>query len=646
MQFFNVCISFILNIISEPGEKGGSSNTLPADNKLALDFTFKQPTTNYTCNLLMRNEDKSDIRIYKIIVTAAPKPIRGILEMKCPAGEELKQQIPIVNNTDRDWNIKATLTYDASKNGPGIFTGNKDLMVKKKSTINYVLGFQPQVAESEVEGKLVLMNQITNDHYEYELNGKAEEPLSKSHILINCIAKRPEKRVIEIQNLYNRPVTYEVETDLINSEGLTKFTIDAGKIYKYNLTVTPVMGGVYTGSITFFEENDKHKYIWYTVCINTDKPRCEKIIELTTFVRKTLAFEISLYNPLKEAVTYEIAIEGEALTGENLFQLMPLQTGVYELRFTPLRAFKGRGSIAFIQERLGELWYELSLISENKPVERLSTLKAELGKFSQHEVILENPSNLNVQVFHRVSNPNNFDVLPDIINLPALSAVSAYIRYTPSDLEINETGEVIFESEDIGVWYFMVFGVGLPPTKFDPRVVSCGLHKDLSQSINFKNPFKDPITVSITLEAFDKNKDVFQLLLRKNKIQVQGLSIFQIPLLFAPREINEYQCEIIVFMNEKIQWRYPIKGVTESFLNNVTFNFKVKSRETFTDELKINLPGLPKELCKETFNLEIDNIPQEFVNLVNKSFKITPIKTSLISPDDQLRYKVLNNKYH
>ena len=589
----------------------------------------------------MRSEDKSDIRIYKLVVSSSPKPIRGIIELKCPAGEELKQQIPFVNNTDKDWQIKASLSYDVARNGAGIFTGVKDLQVKKKSAVNYILGFQPQVAESEVEGKLVLINQITNDHYEYELNGKAEEPLSKSHILINCIARRPEKRVIEVPNPYkDRAVTYEVETDLINTEGATKFTVDAGKIYKYQLTVTPVMGGVYTGSITFFEEQDKHKYIWYTVCINTDKPRSEKTIELSTHVRKTLAFEISLSNPLKEALTYEIAIEGEGLTGDTLLNVLPLQTCVYELRFTPLRAFKGRGSVAFIQEKLGELWYELSLIAENKPVERLSTLKAELGKFSQHEIQLENPSGFNVEVSHRVSNPNNFDVIPDIIIIPPMSAVSAYIRYTPSDLEVNETGEVIFDSEEIGNWYFMVFGVGLPPTKFDPKVISCGLNKDLSQSINFKNPFKDPIVITISMEAVDKNKEVFQLLLRKNKVTVQGLSVFQIPLLFAPREINEYQCEIIVFMNEKIQWRYPIKGVTESFLNNVSYNFKVKSRETLIDELKIVLPGLPKELCKETFNLEIDNIPQEFLTLINKSFKITPIKTTLNDIEDHLRFKV------
>lgn len=624
--------------------KSIKESTMSSDNRLSMDFSFKQPITNFTCNVLLRSEDRSDIRIYKLVVTSSPKPIRGAIELKCPAGEELKQQIPIVNNSERDWVIRATLTYDVSKYGHGVFTGQKELTVKKKTASAYVLGFQPHNADCEFEGRLVLVNQITNDNYDYELIGKSEEPLSKSHILINCIARRPEKRIIDIPNPYkDRSVTYIVETDLINTEGLSKFTIDPARTFKYSLTVTPVMGGLYTGSITFFEEQDKRRYIWYTVCINTDKPRSEKTIELSTHIRKTVAFEITLTNPLKEALTYEIAIEGECLSGDNLVNIPGHQSVIYELRFTPLRAFKGKGSIAFIQEKLGEIWYELLLFSENKPVDRLPTLRAELGKFSQHQVYLENPSAMTIHVNHHVSNPNNFDVVPDNLIIPPMSQISAWIRYTPSDLEVNETGEVIFTSEEIGNWYYMVFGVGLPPTKFDERLVSCGLNKDLSESINFKNPFKDPITVTVSMEVDEKNKGVFQLLLRKTKVTVQGLTVFQIPVLFTPREINEYHCEVSVLMNDKIQWRYPIKGVTESFLNNLSFSFKVKSRETLIDELNIQLPGLPQELCKETFMLEIDNIPQEFMSLIQKSFKITALKSTLNHPEDNLRYKVTFN---
>lgn len=47
----------------------------------------------------------------------------------------------------------------------------------------------------------------------------------------------------------------------------------------------------------------------------------------------------------------------------------------------------------------------------------------------------------------------------------------------------------------------MAFGIGIPPTKFEPRVMSVGLNKDYSTTIHFKNPFKESINVTVTMEA-------------------------------------------------------------------------------------------------------------------------------------------------
>jgi len=53
------------------------------------------------------NENKTDIRVYKIVVSVFPRAIRATLEMKCPVGEEIKQDIPIINGSDsKDWLMK------------------------------------------------------------------------------------------------------------------------------------------------------------------------------------------------------------------------------------------------------------------------------------------------------------------------------------------------------------------------------------------------------------------------------------------------------------------------------------------------------------------------------------------------------------
>lgn len=82
----------------------------------------------------------------------------------------------------------------------------------------------------------------------------------------------------------------------------------------------------------------------------------------------------------------------------------------------------------------------------------------------------------------------------------------------PSSLDVTEKGEVHFSTQEIGGWKYLCFGLGISPTPFEPRVVSVGLNKDYSSTIHFKNPFKDTIPISISMEAEGENCDVFKLL--------------------------------------------------------------------------------------------------------------------------------------
>jgi hypothetical protein len=46
----------------------------------------------------------------------------------------------------------------------------------------------------------------------------------------------------------------------------------------------------------------------------------------------------------------------------------------------PLKIGKSKGTIAFVSERLGEIWYEINLHAEDSGIIRLPMLKCELGK--------------------------------------------------------------------------------------------------------------------------------------------------------------------------------------------------------------------------------------------------------------------------
>ena len=51
---------------------------------------FKNPIKDYSFQILIKNKFLTDIRIYKVVVTIVPKPIKAILELKVPLGDEIK----------------------------------------------------------------------------------------------------------------------------------------------------------------------------------------------------------------------------------------------------------------------------------------------------------------------------------------------------------------------------------------------------------------------------------------------------------------------------------------------------------------------------------------------------------------------------
>ena len=79
--------------------------------------------------------------------------------------------------------------------------------------------------------------------------------------------------------------------------------------------MTPLLGGVYTASITFIDQDER--FFWWTVEVRTESPRPERTIPMTAFVRKGTVAEIVLNNPLSEGIVFEVFYSGEGLLGEN-----------------------------------------------------------------------------------------------------------------------------------------------------------------------------------------------------------------------------------------------------------------------------------------------------------------------------------------
>ena len=292
-------------------------------------------------------------------MTAIPQMIKAQLEFVVPARGSVTQEIPIVNNSEKDWLVKANLTKNSKDRNGGFGINAQEMQVKRKTANNFLLTFKPYWT-CEIDEKLVLNNATTNEIYEYDLKGIGEEPLAEDHIILNCQARQTTVHNFEIKNITDKMQTYRVETDLNNVTGAENFRVNPKQTAKYALSITPILGGIYTGSITFYDNEDR--FIWYTVEVRTESPKPEKTLELKSFVRKAVGVDISLENPLDEPVVFEVFYNGEGLLGDTSFGVDPKKTGVYELIFSPLKTGHYTGTIGFLNEKVGEFWYDLVLV--------------------------------------------------------------------------------------------------------------------------------------------------------------------------------------------------------------------------------------------------------------------------------------------
>jgi hypothetical protein len=80
--------------------------------KLKVDMQFKALLKDACLDLILTNHNKTDVRRFKVCINVIPKPIKLAIEMVAPARSQVIQNIPITNNSDRDWRLKIQLPSD------------------------------------------------------------------------------------------------------------------------------------------------------------------------------------------------------------------------------------------------------------------------------------------------------------------------------------------------------------------------------------------------------------------------------------------------------------------------------------------------------------------------------------------------------
>lgn len=624
--------------------------------------------------------NKRDLRLIDLAVAVGMPDVKLVLEFKGPARQKVSQDIPVLNESNRDWNLQSNIT------GRG-FAGPKSLTVPKGAQAVYPLTFVGPYAGS-FEGTLSLSNKDGefNDKFDYALFGVAGDPLSEGHLYFNCKARTRQTLSIPLKSIprpgggapkldkKGQPIVaaitsgpvFEVQTDLPYVTGPAEIEIgNDGAIYEFSV-MCPV-GGVMSGSITFTDSSGG-AMIWYTVDIEVTAPLPESVIEVSSVVRKAVAVEISLENPTNEMLVFQVSTDGEGLLGDPTYSLHANSVSggssqFYELIYSPLVNGDFEGRVSFYNERVGEFWYKLHLTAIPAPPTVVETVECMVGGTKIVPVAVENPLGEEVTLIVQSSDMDHFYVPSDQVVLGPYSQSTFPLHFRPSSLTEMAYAEVTLSHPNFGSLKYNVTGKGLLPGVMPTANVFAPLNEIGSYTFVFRNPFSNALPVDIVMteegaEEDDGTAKGFNLLLRKKEdIVIPPKMPMQISVGFNPKRLGEYSATVNIRSNiggRSLLWCFPIVGMAEAGSPQNLEPLQTPCKTSLLRDVEVVLKGLRKTdllpgdaVTAAEFSLEL-LVADKSKPLVARSFRAQPIELAVLPETDLvngsdfvMRYRLL-----
>ncbi|XP_045909360.1 cilia- and flagella-associated protein 47-like isoform X3 [Micropterus dolomieu] len=568
----------------------------------------------FTCQVVLRSWCDTRVYVLESLVTSQGGSIH--LDFSSPAHRSVTQDIPLHNETHKDWKMQAEVC------GEG-FSGPEVLYVPAGTRACYPLTFYPS-AQCTVMGKLSLHNDCNGTEHMFTLRGVGEHPLPVDHVVLHCPVGQTTHTQLDVPNYSQNKVTLKVETDLSVVSGATSLEIKPGQSSSYTLAVSPWNRGKQTGSVSFVEnydmqEADTHKgnvrghyKVHFSLEIICEPAVPIKVIDVQCAAQSSVSIEIPVSNPRGELMMLDVYLEGDDLSGAKWISIPPQEKLTYKAMFSPGRVGKRTGSVVFQSELVGEFWYQLELYVLPPPVITLPQACCQLGKWSRLTIPLVNPTADTLDLTVANSNPRNYILEMDSVSTLIVephSSTELGVRFSPSSIgEGNHTAKITFTCPQLQEWCVLLSGRGLKPESEEPTSISSVIGSTASITIPFTNPTELPVMLSITLTDEDPsgapkchqvatNKKAFSIPLTQTEgIQISEGASFDVPVVFASISMDLQQAWLCITMK-------PLSSLS----NSSTFNTdSMRSEQELSTICWIYpLCGIPTEVPVENSPLGV-----------------------------------------
>jgi len=127
--------------------------------------------------------------------------------------------------------------------------------------------------------------------------------------------------------------------------------------------------------------------------------------------------------------------------------------------------------------------------------------------------------------------------------------------------------------------------------------ISSSVKGTQSQVLKFQNPFSESISACITLV---QEANFFNLMLSNRKLfEIGPMDIIDIPITFSPKEFQSAAAQILIRVNEEMNWNFPIRGIPEIELPIRPIVLQGKAREKVSKNFEVELIGEKGNLVSE-----------------------------------------------
>lgn len=198
----------------------------------------------------------TDYRVILVNGLARAEGSKAEMDFTCQAKHSVTQEIPIINQTDEDWPIRASLHAEN-------FATPFMIVARANATTNYPIVFHPR-KKSEVNGVLQLTNSYTNQRHVYNLRGIGLDPEPESVFNLNCVAREKLKLQFNVKNDLNVESVFNVVTDLQVFTGEKSIVLGSDSSTTYTMEITPLHSGRFSKYVKFVNSVDE-SFSWFSI---------------------------------------------------------------------------------------------------------------------------------------------------------------------------------------------------------------------------------------------------------------------------------------------------------------------------------------------------------------------------------------------